>query len=83
MRVAVIGAGSWGTALAWLLGQKGLPVYLWGRDAEQIARIAAERVNHRYLPEARLPDTVAPTTESRPAAGVRGLGAGGSVGRAA
>jgi glycerol-3-phosphate dehydrogenase (NAD(P)+) len=52
--------------LAWLLGQKGLPVYLWGRDAEQIARIAAERVNHRYLPEARLPETVVPTTETAP-----------------
>jgi glycerol-3-phosphate dehydrogenase (NAD(P)+) len=66
MRVAVIGAGSWGTALAWLLGQKGLPVYLWGRDSEQMARMAAERVNRRYLPEARLPDTVAPTTETAP-----------------
>lgn len=43
-----------------------MPVYLWGRDAEQIARIAAERVNRRYLPEARLPDTVAPTTETAP-----------------
>lgn len=52
--------------MAWLLGQKGLPVYLWGRDAEQIARIAAERVNHRYLPEACLPDTVVPTTETAP-----------------
>jgi len=52
--------------LAWLLGQKGLPVYLWGRDAEQVARIAAERVNRRYLPEARLPDMVAPTTETAP-----------------
>jgi Glycerol-3-phosphate dehydrogenase len=59
MRVAVIGAGSWGTALAWLLGQKGLPVYLWGRDAEQIARIAAERVNRRYLPERACPNSCA------------------------
>jgi glycerol-3-phosphate dehydrogenase (NAD(P)+) len=66
MRVAVIGAGSWGTALAWLLGQKGLSVLLWGRDAEQIACIAAERVNRRYLPEARLPETVVPTTETAP-----------------
>jgi glycerol-3-phosphate dehydrogenase (NAD(P)+) len=66
MRVAVIGAGSWGTALAWLLGQKGLSVLLWGRDSEQMARMAAERVNRRYLPEARLPDTVAPTTETAP-----------------
>lgn len=66
MRVAVIGAGSWGTALAWLLGQKGLPVYLWGRDAEQVAQIASERVNRRYLPEAHLPETVRPIHETEP-----------------
>jgi len=36
------------------------------RRPAQIARIAAERVNRRYLPEARLPDTVAPTTETAP-----------------
>ena len=52
--------------MAWLLGQKGLSVLLWGRDAEQIACIAAERVNRRYLPEARLPETVVPTTETAP-----------------
>jgi glycerol-3-phosphate dehydrogenase (NAD(P)+) len=69
MRVAVIGAGSWGTALAWLLGQKGYTVWLWGRDAAQIERIAAERVNHRYLPEARLPETVCPTHETTPLGG--------------
>lgn len=64
MRIAVIGAGSWGTALAWLLGQKGYTVWLWGRDAAQIKRIAAERVNRRYLPEACLPETVCPTHET-------------------
>lgn len=66
MAVAVIGAGSWGTALAWLLGQKGYSVWLWGRDAQQINRIARERVNRRYLPEARLPDSVRPTAETAP-----------------
>lgn len=66
MRVAVIGAGSWGTALAWLLGRKGLPVFLWGRDAAQVAQIAAERVNRRYLPEAHLPDTVSLIHETEP-----------------
>ncbi|MFN4032872.1 MAG: NAD(P)H-dependent glycerol-3-phosphate dehydrogenase [Fimbriimonadales bacterium] len=66
MEVAVIGAGSWGTALAWLLGQKGYSVWLWGRDAQQIERIARERVNRRYLPEAHLPDSVRPTAETAP-----------------
>lgn len=66
MQIAVVGAGSWGTALAWLLGRKGLTVWLWGRDAAQIQRMAVERVNHRYLPQARLPDTVQPTTDPAP-----------------
>ncbi len=66
MQIAVIGAGSWGTALAWLLGQKGYTVWLWGRDAAQIQQLAAERVNRRYLPEARLSETVYPTHETTP-----------------
>ncbi len=66
IEIAVIGAGSWGTALAWLLGQKGYTVWLWGRDAAQVEHIAAERVNRRYLPETRLPDTVRPTADIEP-----------------
>lgn len=66
MQIAVIGAGSWGTALAWLLGQKGYRVWLWGRDAAQVDRIATERVNRRYLPEAHLPETVCPTHATAP-----------------
>ncbi|MCS7208143.1 MAG: NAD(P)-dependent glycerol-3-phosphate dehydrogenase [Fimbriimonadales bacterium] len=65
-QIAVIGAGSWGTALAWLLGHKGYTVWLWGRNAARIERLAAERVNRRYLPEARLPETVHPTHETAP-----------------
>ncbi len=55
---AVIGAGSWGTALAWLLAQHGGPVRLWGRDPELVDEVTAQRVNRRYLPELTLPDNV-------------------------
>lgn len=62
-RVAVIGAGSWGTALAYLLGQKGIAVWLWGRNPHQIATIAQQRLNQRYLPDIPLPSPVVPTTD--------------------
>ncbi|GIV09099.1 MAG: glycerol-3-phosphate dehydrogenase [NAD(P)+] [Fimbriimonadales bacterium] len=66
MQIGVIGAGSWGTALAWALGHKGYAVWLWGRDTAHLEQIASERVNRRYLPEVRLPDTVHPTTAAAP-----------------
>jgi glycerol-3-phosphate dehydrogenase (NAD(P)+) len=53
--VAVLGAGSWGTALAALLTRNGARTTLWGRDAQALARIAAAHRNARYLPEMELP----------------------------
>ncbi|MGZ8666665.1 MAG: 1-acyl-sn-glycerol-3-phosphate acyltransferase, partial [Solirubrobacterales bacterium] len=57
-RAAVIGAGSWGTAVAVLLARGGLEVQLGTRTAEQAERISAERENARYLPGVGLPDAV-------------------------
>ena len=51
----VLGAGAWGTALALVLAYRAERVYLWGRDGATQRRIAATRVNARYLPEIRLP----------------------------
>src|SRR5262245_42032089 len=62
--VAVIGAGSWGTALALELGRRGQPVRLWVRDAALAAAIASTRENPRYLPGVRLPDEVVATADS-------------------
>ena len=59
--IAVLGAGSWGTALSLLLAGNGYMVRLWDRDAGRVADIAAHRENRRYLPSLRLPATIFPT----------------------
>jgi glycerol-3-phosphate dehydrogenase (NAD(P)+) len=56
--VAVLGAGSWGTALAVQFARGGRPVRLWGRDAAQLEAMAAARLNERYLPGTRFPDSL-------------------------
>nr|WP_330385164.1 NAD(P)H-dependent glycerol-3-phosphate dehydrogenase [Woeseia oceani] len=53
--MAVIGAGSWGTALALQLARRGHEVRLWGRDQQQVAAMAADGENRRYLPGAKFP----------------------------
>ncbi len=53
--MTVIGAGSWGTALAVLLAREGHPTKLWGRDEVQLASMRAARRNLRYLPETGFP----------------------------
>ncbi len=62
----MIGAGSWGTALAIQFARSGHPTRLWGRDAAQRERMTRERVNARYLPGAAFPTTlvVASTPEA-------------------
>src|SRR5262245_65460532 len=59
--VTVLGAGSWGTALALHLGRLGHDVRLWARDPQLIAALASSGENTTYLPGARLPDNVRPT----------------------
>lgn len=58
MRIAVIGAGSWGTAVSWLLGGKGHEIRLWARESEIAEGINAEHRNPIYLPEVDLPSCV-------------------------
>jgi glycerol-3-phosphate dehydrogenase (NAD(P)+) len=57
MRISVLGAGAWGTALA---AQAALrhPTLLWGRDAAQMADLASTRRNTRYLDAVALPDAL-------------------------
>lgn len=61
--VAVLGAGSWGTALAALIARHGHRVVLWGRDAEGVAAIDQRHENPRYLPGIALPDALRATTD--------------------
>jgi glycerol-3-phosphate dehydrogenase (NAD(P)+) len=56
--VAVLGAGSWGTALAVQLARNGVPTTLWGRDAQAVVEMATQRRNTRYLPDLDLPDAL-------------------------
>ncbi len=53
--LAVIGAGSWGTALAVQLARAGHSVHLWGRDLAQLDAMRHARCNERYLPNAAFP----------------------------
>ena len=53
--VCVLGAGSYGTALAFCLSSNGNKTVLWGRDKQQIELMKRDRNNHRYLPDATFP----------------------------
>lgn len=70
MRVAVIGAGSWGTALAIHAARAGCEVSLWAREPEVVAGIAESHRNPLFLPEFELPPAV--TVEADCAAACRG-----------
>jgi glycerol-3-phosphate dehydrogenase (NAD(P)+) len=58
MRIAVIGAGSWGTALAIIAGRAGHEVVLWSRNESVVQSINNEHVNSAYLTQATVPDAV-------------------------
>lgn len=62
-KTAILGAGSWGTALAALWGQDGRKIFLWGRNAESIARVQQTRENSDYLPGLKLPKSIRATAE--------------------
>jgi len=61
--IAVIGAGSWGTALAILLAKNGHHVRLWAHRPAHIEAMQAARCNSRYLPDIPLPDKLEPIAD--------------------
>jgi glycerol-3-phosphate dehydrogenase (NAD(P)+) len=67
VRIAVIGAGSWGTALALHFARSGKPTILWGFEADEVREMRAERENARYLPGQAFPDCLAVTNNLREA----------------
>lgn len=61
--LAVLGAGSWGTAIATLLAGNGRSCLLWARDPAHAAQMVATRRNSRYLDDIPLPHEVIPTSD--------------------
>ena len=57
-RIAVLGSGAWGTAIALSLARSGRVVTLWSHSAEAARTIAAARENRKYLPGFKLPDSI-------------------------
>jgi glycerol-3-phosphate dehydrogenase (NAD(P)+) len=62
-RVAVIGAGNWGTALSLSLANLGYSVRLWAHEKEVLESILACRENGLFMPGIRLPESIVPTTD--------------------
>ncbi|HXY14308.1 MAG TPA: NAD(P)H-dependent glycerol-3-phosphate dehydrogenase [Terriglobales bacterium] len=63
-RIAIIGAGAWGTALSIALGRKNVHrIKLWAREKEVQASITSLRINALYLPEQAIPQSVSATTD--------------------
>lgn len=61
--ITILGAGSWGTALAILLAKNGQAVKLWGHEPAQIQRMQQARCNESYLPNIAFPDNLQPVAE--------------------
>ncbi|MCC5855243.1 MAG: NAD(P)H-dependent glycerol-3-phosphate dehydrogenase [Idiomarina sp.] len=61
--VTVLGAGSYGTALAICVARKGVKTLLWGRDSQAMEAMAKARCNERYLPDVTFPDSLEPVSD--------------------
>ena len=62
-KIAILGAGSWGTALAILAARNGCQTLLWGHNPEHMLALATDRQNIRYLPNLPFPDNLQVTSE--------------------
>ncbi len=67
MNIAIIGAGSWGTALAIVLASRFDRVGLWAHESDLVARMAGTRENDVFLPGFKLPENVLPVSDLKPA----------------
>ena len=57
-KIAVLGPGSWGTALAQVLSENGHEVKIWGNNPAQIDEINTYHTNRHYLPDLKLPENI-------------------------
>ena len=63
MKIGVLGSGSWGATLAYLLSTKGHEVILWGRDSELMAELQATRHHPRFASSMTFPDQIEATSD--------------------
>lgn len=61
--ITLLGAGSWGTAVAIHLAKVGHRVLLWGHDPQQVTHMTEQKANHRYLPDILFPETLIPSAD--------------------
>lgn len=60
-KIGIVGAGSWGTALGFVLSGHGIPIALWGHNPRHVELLRTTRKNETYLPGVELPPDIAPT----------------------
>lgn len=58
MKITILGDGGWGTALSVVLAENGHAVTVWGAFPDYISELATTRVNHRFLPGIKLPESI-------------------------
>ncbi len=63
MKVAILGAGSWGTALGMVLTYKNIDMTIWSRSDKQVVEINEEKTNRKYLSDIVLPSGFVATTD--------------------
>ncbi len=68
-KIAILGAGGWGTALSILWAMKDREILLWGHNPARVARLRETRVNSDYLPGINLPESVGLTSDLKDCAG--------------
>lgn len=73
MKISVIGAGSWGTAIAALLARKGNDVFIWARDAQLAQKLNKKGANPRYLKNLVLPKNVMASSDMAQVMSASGL----------
>jgi glycerol-3-phosphate dehydrogenase (NAD(P)+) len=62
-KIAIVGAGSWGTALSIVLAPRFERIRLWAHETDLVDRMASTRINDIFLPDFRLPDNVDPVSD--------------------
>lgn len=61
--IAILGAGSWGSAMAIHIANHGYPVLLWGHTPQHVAQMAKEGRNQKYMPDIDFPSTLQPVSD--------------------